>query len=828
MSTPYDHKAVEAKWQDRWEKARAAEVDLRQADDKYYMLMMFPYPSGDRLHVGHGRNYILGDALYRFLRMNGKRALNPMGWDAFGLPAENAAIQRGIHPRDWTLANIEVMKAQFRRWGILYDWSKEIASCLPEYYRWNQWLFLRMLEAGIAYKKMAPVNWCPSCRTVLANEQVVDGACERCGTPVVQRDLEQWFFRITGYADRLLAGLDTLDGWPEKVKVMQRNWIGRSEGAEIRFAIPSLGESVTVFTTRPDTLHGATFLVLAPEHPLAARLLARHSDPAGVAAWIEQVRNTPRIQRSSEETPKEGRDTGAVAVNPATGEEIPIWLANYVLPEYGSGAIMAVPAHDARDFAFARQEGLPVRLVYHPEEGAMEAATLTEPILHQGVIRNAPPFDGAVDGPETIAKFIAWIEASGWGNGKVVYRLRDWLISRQRYWGTPIPIVYCDRDGMVPLPEDQLPVELPYDVEFTGREGNPLSRSASFVDATCPKCGGPARRETDTMDTFVDSSWYYLRYLSPRDATRMFDGETAGRWMPVDQYIGGIEHAILHLLYARFVCKVLHDFGMVGLEEPFQNLFNQGMITRFSEKSGRVEKMSKSRGNTVSPDELIDGMGADTERVYTLFIGPPEKEAEWSDEAVSGAYRFLTRVWKLLERLDDAPAVAQTAAADTDLERERHATIQRVTQSCERFSFNTAVASLMELSNSLSRALEEKTASRPCCEAAFDTLIQLLHPLAPHVTEELWERRGYTQSLLETAWPKYDEAKLHRDRIHLVVQVDGKLRDWVEVDAAAGEDEVRTAVLASPKVREHMAGRELAKAVLVPGRLINLVTRKSA
>jgi leucyl-tRNA synthetase len=585
---------------------------------------------------------------------------------------------------------------------------------------------------------------------------------------------------------------------------------------------------VTVFTTRPDTLHGATFLVLAPEHPLVRRLLAGHPDPAAIAAWIEQVRNTPRIQRSSEENPKEGRDTGAVAINPATGEEISIWLANYVLPEYGSGAIMAVPAHDVRDFAFARQEGLPVRLVYHLEEGATDAASLTEPILHQGVIRNAPPFDGAVDGAETIARFIAWIEASGWGNGKVVYRLRDWLISRQRYWGTPIPVVYCDQDGMVPLPDDQLPVELPYDVEFTGREGNPLSRSQSFVEATCPKCGGPARRETDTMDTFVDSSWYYLRYLSPRDATRMFDPETASRWMPVDQYIGGIEHAILHLLYARFVCKVLHDFGMVGLEEPFQNLFNQGMITRFSEKSGRVEKMSKSRGNTVSPDELIEGMGADTERIYTLFIGPPEKEAEWSDEAVSGAYRFLTRVWKMLERLDEAPPRASAAAADADLERERHATIQRVTQSCQRFSFNTAVASLMELSNSLSRALEEKTASRSCCEAAFDTLIQLLHPLAPHVTEELWERRGHTRSLLDTAWPEYDEAKLHRDRIHLVVQVDGKLRDRVEVDATAGEDEVRTAVLASPKVREHMAGRELAKAVLVPGRLINLVTRKSA
>ncbi len=828
MSTPYDHKAVEGKWQDRWERQRTAEVDLRHGHGKYYMLMMFPYPSGDRLHVGHGRNYILGDALFRYLRMNGKRALNPMGWDAFGLPAENAAIQRGVHPRDWTLANIKVMKEQFRRWGILYDWSKEIASCFPEYYRWNQWLFLRMLEKGLAYKKMAPVNWCPSCQTVLANEQVVDGACERCGTPVVQRDLEQWFFRITEFADRLLDGLDTLEGWPEKVKVMQRNWIGRSAGAEIRFAIPALGETVTVFTTRPDTVHGATFLVLAPEHPMAARLIAKHPQRAEIETWTEAVRNTPRIQRSDEGNPKEGRDTGAVAVNPATGERIPLWLANYVLPEYGSGAIMAVPAHDARDLVFARQEGLPVRLVYHPEnpEGTeVDAASLTEPILHEGVIRNAAPFDGLKDGPETIGRFIAWLEEKGWGQGKVVYRLRDWLISRQRYWGTPIPVVYCDKCGMQPVPADQLPVELPYEVELTGKEGNPLSRSKAFVEATCPKCKGAARRETDTMDTFVDSSWYYLRYLAAKDATKMFDTEVANRWMPVDQYIGGIEHAILHLLYARFICKVLHDFGMVGIEEPFQNLFNQGMITRYSEKSGRIEKMSKSKGNAVSPDELIDEMGADTERVYTLFIGPPEKEAEWSDEAVSGAWRFLQRVWRMLERLPEAPP---TAPADPDLERERHATIQRVTHSFERFSFNTAVASLMELSNSLSKALEEKTASRLRCEETFDTLLQLLHPLAPHMTEELWERRGYTESLLETTWPEYDEAKLRRARIELVVQVDGKVRDRVEVDAAADEKEVRAAVLASPRVQDFLAGREVAKAVLVPGRLINLVTRKSA
>ncbi|MDP9120188.1 MAG: leucine--tRNA ligase [Acidobacteriota bacterium] len=842
----YDPKVVEPKWQERWERQRAAEVDLRHPEGKYYMLMMFPYPSGDRLHVGHGRNYILGDVLFRYLRMHGRKALNPMGWDAFGLPAENAAIQRGVHPRDWTLGNIKVMKEQFRRWGILYDWSKEIASCTPEYYRWNQWMFLRMLEKGLAYKKKAPVNWCPGCHTVLANEQVVEGACERCGTPVVQRDLEQWFFRIQEYADRLLAGLDLLEGWPEKVKVMQRNWIGRSEGAEIDFAVPALGEKLTVFTTRPDTLHGATFLVLAPEHPLAGRLLAGSPQQAEIEEWIGRVRNTPRMEREGEGSAKEGRDTGSTALNPATGEAIPIWLANYVLPEYGHGAIMAVPAHDARDLVFAHQEGLPIRLVYHPQSAAGTAAsppgaaagqeaagataeidprTLAEPILDRGVIRNAPPFDGLTHGPETIARFICWLEEKSIGRRQVSYRLRDWLISRQRYWGTPIPVLYCDGCGIVPVPDKDLPVELPYGVEFTGREGNPLSRVASFVEAVCPRCGGKARRETDTMDTFVDSSWYYLRYLSPRDSAQMFEPGIANRWAPVDQYIGGIEHAILHLLYARFICRVLHDFGLIDFEEPFTRLFNQGMITRYSERSGRVEKMSKSRGNTVSPDELIDTMGADTERVYTLFIGPPEKEAEWSDEAVTGAFRFLNRLWRMAEKLALAPP---TAPADDELERDRHAAIQRVTHSMERFHYNTAVAALMELGNALSKGLEEKTASRLCCESTFDTMLQLLHPMAPHITEELWERRGYGESLLKTAWPEYDEAKLKRQRISLVVQVDGKLRDRVEVDAGAGEKEAKAAALLSPKVHEHLAGREIAKAVLVPDRLINLVTRRSA
>jgi len=823
MST-YDHQAIESKWQQRWSKRRVAEVDLSRPENKYYMLMMFPYPSGDRLHVGHGRNYILGDALYRYLRMHGRRALNPMGWDAFGLPAENAAIQRNVHPRESTLANIRAMKEQFLRWGILYDWSKEIASCEPEYYRWNQWLFLRMLERGLAYKKKAPVNWCPNDRTVLANEQVIDGRCERCGAEVEQRELDQWFYRITEYAERLLAGLHSLDHWPERVKVMQQNWIGRSEGAELDFSIPSLDESVTVFTTRPDTVHGATFLALAPEHPLAERLIADHEDREEIAAWIQRVRNSPRIQREEESGAKEGRDTGQTAINPATGEPVPIWLANYVLPDYGTGSIMAVPAHDGRDLEFARQEGLPVRLVYHPESGDADAESLTEPILHEGVIRNAGRFDGMTDGPETLRAFIDWAEEEGWGRSRVTYRLRDWLISRQRYWGTPIPIVYCDHCGAVPVPDEQLPVELPYDVEFTGREGNPLAHCESFVNTSCPKCGSPAHRETDTMDTFVDSSWYYLRFLSAHDDSRMFDSEVANQWAPVDQYIGGIEHAILHLLYARFICRVLHDLEMVDFEEPFLRLFNQGMITLYSPQSGRVEKMSKSRGNTVSPDELIASMGADTERVYTLFLGPPEDEVEWNEDAVAGAYRFLSRLWRAGERLEDAPPIGPS---DDDLVRERHRAVQRVTEDLERFKFNTAVAALMELCNALYRALEEKSASRPVCEDAFDTMLQLLHPIAPHITEELWEKRGHVEMLLDSSWPRWDPEKLTSNRLTLVVQVDGKLRDRIEVGADASEAELRAAALESERARAHFEDREIVRTIVVPGKLVNVVTRRS-
>jgi leucyl-tRNA synthetase len=823
--TYYDHKSIEAKWQDRWETEQVARVDLDESGDKLYMLMMFPYPSGDRLHVGHGRNYILGDAVYRYWRMTGRQAFNPMGWDAFGLPAENAAIARGIHPRDSTLDNIGRMKVQFKRWGILYDWSRELASCQPDYYRWNQWLFLRMLEEGIAYKKKAPVNWCPSCQTVLANEQVVDGACERCGSEVRQRDLEQWFYRITDFAERLLDGLDKLDGWPDRVKTMQRNWIGRSTGAEIDFNVEGRDESLTVFTTRPDTIHGATFMVLAPEHPMVADLISEHPQREEIELWIQRVRNMPRIELEEEGLKKEGWDTGGRAINPATGEPMPIWIANYVLMGYGTGAIMAVPAHDTRDLDFARQEELAVRMVYHLGDEPNDPDTLDEALIGGGQILDIAGFEGSPNAPETVEKFIAWIEEQGWGRSTVTYRLRDWLISRQRYWGTPIPVVYCDGCGIVPVPVEDLPVELPYEADFTGKEGNPLSRSSDFVETTCPKCNAPARRETDTMDTFVDSSWYYLRFLSQGDSSQMFDSERANRWAPVDQYIGGIEHAILHLLYARFICRVLHDFDMVDFEEPFTRLFNQGMITCFSEETGRIEKMSKSRGNTVSPDELIDAMGADTERVYTLFLGPPDEEVEWNDEAVNGAYRFLSRIWRLLDRFE---GVAESADGDADLERERHRTIKRVSEDMGRFKFNTAVAAQMELLNAISKAIEEGTASRECCERAFDSLLQLLHPAAPHLSEELWEMRGHTTRLLDTPWPTYDEAQLVEERVTVVVQVDGKLRDRIEVDAGISNEDLEATVMAGEKVAQHLEGRTLVRAIVVPGRLVNLVTRSDS
>jgi leucyl-tRNA synthetase len=756
--------------------------------------------------------------------MAGRRAFNPMGWDAFGLPAENAAIASGVPPREYTLANIARMKEQLHALGLLYDWSKEIASCQPEYYRWNQWLFLRMWERGLAYRKQAPVNWCPGCRTVLANEQVVDGRCERSDDLVEIRDLTQWFFRITDYAERLLTGLDELPHWPERVKTMQRNWIGRSEGAEVLFRVDALVEPVAVFTTRPDTLFGATFLALAPEHPAVPRLLASSPVREGLSEFVERVRRESRLEREAETGEKEGMGTGLTAMNPATGEPIPVWLANFVLPEYGTGAIMGVPAHDQRDFEFARRYGLPVRPVYRTEAEEIDPDAMTEARPHGGVLTHSGDWDGVPNGPEAIARAVAWLEEKGLGKGKVGYRLRDWLISRQRYWGTPIPAVHCPGCGVVPVPDEQLPVLLPEDVSFRGAEGNPLESSESFLRTSCPRCGGPARRETDTMDTFVDSSWYYLRFLDPRDRSRMVDAELAARWMPVDQYVGGIEHAILHLLYARFICRVLKDLGLVSIEEPFARLFNQGMITRLNPATGKVEKMSKSRGNTVSPDDLIERFGADTVRLYTLFIGPPEKESEWSEDGVVGAFRFLNRVYDLGARVAALPNDGADVPPGSDLERLEHRTIRRVTEDAARFHFHTAVAALMEFQRGLTEALD---AGAPPAELrrGTRTLAALLHPVAPHLADELWERLGGERLLIETAWPAYDPSLATPPRITLVVQVNGKVRGKLDVERGAAESEAVALARGDARIRPWVEGREITRSIFVPDRLLNLVVQ---
>ena len=855
MDDRYYPQAVEEKWQRIWEEHKSFRAARDAARPKYYVLEMFPYPSG-RIHMGHVRNYSIGDVVARYKRMRGLNVLHPMGWDAFGLPAENAAIERNIHPEAWTRDNIQYMKTQLKRMGLSYDWEREIATCEPEYYQWNQWIFLKFYERGLAYKKSSFVNWCPSCLTVLANEQVIEGACWRCDSEVVQKELEQWFFRTTAYAEELLSVLDRLTGWPEKVVTMQRNWIGRSEGAE--FDLPVVGCAdlkVRIFTTRPDTAFGMTYAVLAPEHPLVDKLIADAKERAEVEAFRAEVAKQSDQERTAEDRPKRGLRLSARVTNPFNGAAIPLFIADYVLLSYGTGAIMAVPGEDQRDWDFAKRYGLDiVETVERPADWTGEAYT------GEGVKINSGFLNGlAVD--EAKRRAIDWLVERGLGEAKVNYRLRDWGVSRQRYWGTPIPIVYCDKCGIVPVPENDLPVTLPRDVPFTGKGGSPLAESKSFVETTCPRCGGAARRETDTMDTFVDSSWYFLRYTSPRFDVKPFDPAEADYWMPVDQYIGGVEHAVLHLLYARFFTKALRDLGLTKANEPFTNLLTQGMVSKETYRceehdwlfpnelvgsetegwrcpkcgrpaiKGRVEKMSKSKKNIVDPEDLIAQYGADTARLFTLFAAPPEKDLEWNAQGVEGAFRFLTRLWRFVVQNREQLAAAGSAPAALsgelkDLNRLVHRTIKKVTEDIEtRFHFNTAIAAIMELLNAvMATAQKDSLDGRPAVvKDALVAIVTLLYPFVPHVASELWTALGQTKPLDQVVWPGYSNEALEQEKLLIVVQVNGKVRGKVTVPADASGDAIEAMALADPKVKGFLAGKGIQKVIQVPRRLVNIV-----
>ncbi len=813
MAEPrYDPLTIEPKWQEVWARERTWEVsDEPDERRKSYVLEMLPYPSGEP-HMGHLKNYALGDAIAHFHRRTGRRVLHPMGYDAFGLPAENHAIKTGQHPRESTERSIESFQRQFRSWGISIDWSREFGTHEPRYYRWTQWIFLRLYERGLAYRKEAAVNWCPNDATVLANEQVVDGRCERCGATVEARQLEQWFLRITDYADRLLDDLDGIR-WPENVKAMQRNWIGRSEGAEVTFRCEELGTEYPVFTTRPDTLFGATFFVMAPEHPDVFRLAAGTEHEQAVHEYVSHALGESLEERGAGDREKTGVPIGRTVTNPVNGEEIPMWVADYVLMEYGTGAIMAVPGHDERDHAFARTYGLPIRRVVGGGEELPYSGD--GPIVH-----SHSDFDG-LHNRDALEKIVLWLDRGGKGHASVNYRLRDWLVSRQRYWGCPIPIVYCERCGTVPVPEEELPVELPDVEDYAPRGRSPLAAAESWVNVRCPSCGGSARRETDTMDTFVDSSWYFLRYCDAGNDAAPWRREMLRDWMPVDQYIGGVEHAILHLMYARFFTKALADMALLDVQEPFGALFTQGMITR------EGAKMSKSRDNVISPSAYVERYGADTARCYVLFIGPPDQDADWSDEGVEGVHRFLARLWRMGVELGGStePAESPSDLRDTDLAvvRKAHWAIEKVSGDMEgRFAFNTAIAAVMELVNQIYRVRE--SASRAALRFATATAASLIFPFAPHCGSEVFELLT-GRRVWEEPWPEADAAVLESDSFELICQVNGKVRDRVRAPASAGREELEELARAAPNVRAHVDGHEVVKLVVVPGRLVNIVVR---
>ena len=818
MVARYNPQEIETKWQQRWVEDRLYEVTEGSARPKYYALTMFPYTSGD-LHIGHWYAMAPSDVHARFKRMQGYNVLHPMGFDAFGLPAENAAIRRGIHPFTWTMQNIDNMRRQLQSIGAIYDWSREVVTCLPEYYKWTQWFFLKLYEAGLAYRDKAPVNWCSNCQTVLANEQVVQGFCERCGTLVVRRDLEQWFFRITRYADELMQ-YDGID-WPERIKIMQRNWVGKSVGAEIAFTLDYAGiaeKEIRTFTTRPDTIFGVTFMVLAPEHPLVTRLTTPERRTE-VDDYIDRSRRQTDIERLSTEKEKEGVFIGAYVTNPLSGRKVPLWTSDYVLMSYGTGAVMGVPAHDERDFAFAKKYDLPISVVIAPPgwQGEELAAAYTEP----GAMVNSEQFSGLASeaGIEAVCDFL---EAQGWGKRAVSYRLRDWLISRQRYWGAPIPIIYCERCGIVPVLESDLPVLLPENAEFKPTGESPLKYCREFVNATCPKCSAPARRETDTMDTFMCSSWYFLRYASPHCDTAPFEADKLQYWLPVDLYTGGAEHAVMHLFYARFFVKALRDMGLVSFGEPFTRLFNQGIIIV------ERQKMSKSRGNVINPDEYVAELGADAVRAYLMFVAPWEQGGEWDDSGLSGISRWLSRVWNLaLEKYKPGEAIKTVAKGGLEraLYRITHQTVRKVTGDLERIRFNTMIAALMEFTNYLAKVREAGSVTPAAWEAAIKTLILLLAPTAPHLAEELWQRLGYDYSIHNQSWPEWDEELAKDEEVTLVVQVNGKLRDRLTVPVSITEAEAKKLARESKRVKLYLKDKVALREIYVPGKLINLVVR---
>ncbi len=832
MEERYDPKKVEPKWQKQWAEKNLYKTRFDESLKKFYCLEMFPYPSG-KIHMGHVRNYAIGDVIARYKRMRGHNVLHPMGWDAFGLPAENAAIKHGVHPSKWTYENIAYMKGQLNKLGLSYDWDREVTTCSPEYYRWNQWFFIRMLEKGIAYRKSSYVNWCPSCETVLANEQVIDTRCWRCDSVVVQKELFQWFLRITQYADELLAACDELTGWPEKVVLMQKNWIGKSYGVEVDFRIEGSDERIRIFTTRPDTLFGATFVCLSPPHPLSALLVPDKVELEAITAQYGKVDE------------KIGLFTGRYCINPVNGEKIPVYIANFVLMEYGTGAIMSVPAHDQRDFDFAKKYGLPIRQVIAPEEnagaglvpvrgsGKPRGLPIQEAYEDEGVLVNSGNFSGmrSDTGREEIAKYL---EAKGLGRKVVNFKLRDWGISRQRYWGTPIPVVYCEKCGIVAIPERDLPVILPEDVRFTGKGGSPLLDSPSFLETACPGCGGKARRETDTMDTFVDSSWYFIRYCFGKnepglDAKMKSMSRELGYWMPVDQYIGGVEHAVLHLLYSRFFTRVIRDLGITGCSEPFSNLLTQGMVI----KDGA--KMSKSKGNVVDPDYLIDRYGSDTSRLFSLFAAPPEKDLDWSDKGVEGAYRFLSRVWNLVFKNRDVlkgtgtiaargPETAALSEEGRRILRKTHQTIRKVTSDIEKeYHFNTAIAALMELVNEVTGFEPRSEADIEVLKSAVENTLLLLAPFTPHIAEELWEATGNRPFISGRQWPAWDEGLAKDEEIELVIQINGKLRGKLMVPFGLSDEEIKKLALGDGRTAEWTSGKSIRKVIVVRGRLVNIV-----